>query len=92
VEELGLAVANMMPVLTFTALAFVASRSSVSTAVSELLKRSDTLVVVAGGALGWGVSTYVSHVDKRFDAVDTRMEKRFDATDAILKELRDRKK
>jgi hypothetical protein len=80
------AVADTLPVVVLGGLALAATRSSVRVGIGKLLEQSDTLVVAATAALGWGVTQYVKHVDGRFDAAERHVEQRFDAADRARKE------
>jgi hypothetical protein len=75
------AVADTLPVVVLGGLALAATRSSVRVGIGKLMEQSDTLVVAATAALGWGVTQYVKHVDGRFTAAERHVEQRFDAAE-----------
>lgn len=87
VDKSADAIADLMPVVVLGGFALAATRSSVRVGLGKLLEQSDTLVVATSAALGWGVTQYVKHVDRRFDAADRIEKERFDRVMKVLDEL-----
>ena len=75
----------MMPVLVFAGFGWLLTQSSLSVALATALKQADVLVTGAFAAAGWLLSSYLGHVEKRFDGVN----KRFNGVNKQLKELKD---
>jgi hypothetical protein len=61
------AVASMMPVFALALFGWVLTQSSLSVSLGLALKQADALVTGVLAAAGWALSSYLSHVDKRFD-------------------------
>ena len=67
------ALAQMMPVLVFAGFGRLLMQSSLSVALAAALKQSDVFVTGAFAAAGWLLSSYLGHVEKRFDGVDEQL-------------------
>ena len=80
----------------FIALGVLLPRSSLRVALGESWLRSAGVLLTAGlGALAVSLTSYLGDVDKRFDAIDARIDaaqkqnkKRFDALDTAISELK----
>ena len=90
------ALAQMMPVLVFAGFGRLLMQSSLSVALATAMKQTDVLVTGAFAAAGWLLSSYLGHVDKRFDSVNERFDnvnkrfdKRFNSVNKQLKELKE---
>jgi hypothetical protein len=75
--------ARMMPILVFTLFGAFLMASSVRVALAEALKHADVLVTGFLAVSGWGLSSYLDNVDKRFDDAAALTNKRFDDADAL---------
>ena len=74
------ALARMMPVLVFAVFGLLLAQSSLSVALAAALKQADALVTGVFAAAGWLLSSYLGHVEKRFDNAAELANKRFDET------------
>jgi hypothetical protein len=85
------ALARMMPVLVFAVFGWLLAQSSLSVALAAALKQADALVTGVFAAAGWLLSSYLGHVEKRFDNAAELSNKRFDETnkrfDGVNKQL-----
>ena len=86
----------MMPVLVFAGFGWLLTQSSLSVALATALKQADVLVTGAFAAAGWLLSSYLGHVDKRFDDAAklsnqrfNGVNKRFNGVNKQLKELKE---
>jgi activator of 2-hydroxyglutaryl-CoA dehydratase len=71
------ALAQMMPVLVFAGFGWLLMQSSLSVALATAMKQADVLVTGAFAAAGWLLSSYLGHVDKRFDDAAKLSNERF---------------
>ena len=68
------ALAQMMPVLVLAGFGWLLMQSSLRVALETAVKQADVLVTGAFAAAGWLLSSYLGHVDKRFDDVNERFD------------------
>ena len=64
----------MLPLLAFALFGAVLVRSDVSQVLAAALNNAEVLVTGVFAAGGWILSSYLSHVEKRFDDLSKQLE------------------
>lgn len=86
-----LAIARLLPIITFAVFAIYFMKSNVSAGLGVTLKTADVLVSAGLAGVGWATCRLLSSVEMRFDAIDSSLLDLKTSISAINSSLRDLK-